>query len=142
MTAKNYNPAKVGVTIGSKPLHGFAKGTFVKVSRDEDGFSLLVGADGESTRAKSNNKAGKVVVTLLASSDSNDYLSTLQATDEVTGLAPFPILIKDNQGNSLYTAATAWVVKPADAEFGQEAATREWTFQTDELVAFAGGNTV
>lgn len=140
MSVKNYDPKKVSVIVGSQPVTGFADGSFCKVARNEDGFSLLVGADGESTRAKNNNKSGKVTVTLLASSASNDYLSQLQLADELSGNATVGLLIKDNQGRSLYTAATAWVTKQPEADFGKDAGTREWVLETDELIQFAGGN--
>lgn len=138
---QNFDPKKIAVTVAGQLIHGFAKGTFVKIGRDEDGFSLMVGADGESTRAKNANKAGKFTFTLLATSASNDYLTSLHLADELSGQSTFAVMVKDNRGTSLYAAATAWVVKPADAEWGVEAAQREWVIQTDELLPFAGGST-
>lgn len=134
-----YDPSKVSVIVGSQPVTGYADGDFVSVERSEESFSLLVGADGETTRAKNANKSGKIKITLMASSASNDYLSALQAADELGGNSPFPILIKDNSGKSLYTAATAWISKPASGTFGKEAGKREWEIATDELICFAGG---
>ncbi len=124
MTVKTYDPKEVSVIIGSQPLGGFADGDFVTVERNEDGWSLLVGADGETTRAKNANKAGKITVRLLASSASNDYLSELQIADEL----------------SIYAAATAWINKQPPAAFGKDAGTREWVIETDELIPKAGGS--
>lgn len=139
MSVKTYDPKAVSVIVGSQPVTGFAEGEFVKVERNEDGWSLLVGADGEATRAKNNNRSGKVTLTLLASSASNDYLSELQTADELSGNSTVGIMIKDTRGTSLYTAATAWIAKQAPASFGKDAGTREWVLETDELIQFAGG---
>ncbi len=140
MTVKTYDPKEVSVIIGSQPLGGFADGDFVTVERNEDGWSLLVGADGETTRAKNANKAGKITVRLLASSASNDYLSELQIADELSGSATFGLMVKDNRGTSIYAAATAWINKQPPAAFGKDAGTREWVIETDELIPKAGGS--
>ncbi len=140
MSVKTYDPKQISVVIGSQPIHGFADGDFVAVERNEDDWTLLVGADGESTRAKNANKSGKITLTLLASSASNDYLSDLQKADELSGTATFGALIKDSFGTSIYSAATLWCVKQPPATFSKDAGTREWVFETDELIQYAGGN--
>jgi hypothetical protein len=140
MAVKNYDFKKVSVIAGSQPLQGFAEGDAVTIETNEDAWLLLNGADGESTRAKNNNRSGRVTVVLLGSSSSNDYLSALHTADQLSGNAPFPIMVKDNTGTSLHSAATAWIVKPPAATFGKEASTRTWIFETDELITFHGGN--
>jgi hypothetical protein len=140
MAVKTYDPKQVSVIIGTRAAQGFADGSFVSVDRNEDAFTLLVGADGEGCRAKSNNKSGRVTLTLMSSSEFNDYLSELALADELTGGGVVPLMIKDNSGSSLYSSATAWVVKHPTADFAKEAGTREWVLETDELIMFAGGN--
>lgn len=140
MAVKTYDPKQVSVIIGSQPMKGFSDGDFVTVERNEDNWTLMVGADGESTRSKNANKSGKITITLLGSSESNDYLSQLQLADELTGNGTFGGLIKDNRGRSLYTFATGWITKQPSAGFAKESPTREWVIETDELIPFTGGN--
>jgi hypothetical protein len=140
MSVKHYDPKKVSVIYGSQIITGFADGDFVTVERNEDAFSLLVGADGESTRSKNSNKSGKVTLRLLSSSASNDYLSEMQLADELSGNAPSGLMIKDTFGTSIATAATAWITKQPSSAYGKEAGTREWVIETDELIQFTGGN--
>lgn len=140
MAAKTYDPKQVAVVVGSRALSGFADGDMVVVDRTEDGFSLLVGADGESTRARSANKSGTFTISLLASSESNDYLSQLAIADEIAGGGTFAVAVKDNSGRSIYTAATAWIKKHPAGGFGKEAGTREWVIESDEILMFAAGN--
>ena len=124
------------------PISGLADGTFVSVVFNEDAYALTIGSDGEGTRSKTNNRSGRVTFTLMQSSESNDLLSALHNLDLNTpnGDGIGPLLVKDNSGRTLVTAASAWVVKHPDAEFGREAATREWIVETEELLAQHGGN--
>lgn len=142
MTVKHYDPKKVSVVFGVQPISGFADGEFVTVERNEDTFSILVGADGEACRSKNSNKSGKVTIRLMASSQSNDYLSELQLADEISGNSPSPLQIKDSFGTSIHTAVTAWVVKSPTSAYGKDSGTREWVIETDELVAFVGGSSI
>lgn len=104
---------------------------------------LQVGADGFSTRAKSNNNSGEVTFTLAQTSASNDDLSNMHALDlgNSTGSGGIgTLMVKDNNGNTLCEADTAWIKKFPDAAFAREAGTREWTIATNNLKMFVGGN--
>lgn len=142
MPAKVYNPKEVTIIFGPVIVTGFADGTFLSVDFNEDAFTLQVGTDGEGTRSKSNNDSATIAFTLMQSSDSNDLLSALHNIDKNTpsGDGIVPLLIKDLQGSSLYTAETAWIRKAPTSEFAREAGPREWTIETDKLVAFVGSN--
>lgn len=135
MGLKTYDSKLVSVIVGTKPLSGFADGSFVNASRDADDWAKSVGADGETTRSKSNNKAGKIVITLKQSSDSNDYLSGLAVSGAVV-----PVLVRDASGRTVIGSESGWVLKPADAEFGKEAGDREWTIDCADLNMFVAGN--
>lgn len=137
---KTYDPQKVLITYRGALLTGFADGTFVNVSRAADAFTLTVGADGESARAKSADKSGTVRITLLQTSQSNDVLSAFAAQDEATGLGTGPLMVKDAFGTTLVMAAQAWIQKLPDVEFGKETGSREWAFQAGELAVALGGN--
>ena len=140
MSLRTYDPKQVAVIIAGQIISGFADGTFVNVERDEDTWSLQVGADVEATRAKSNNKSGTLTVTLQQGSPSNAVLAALATADELTNTGIFSFLIKDNSGNSLHLAETAYIQKPAGSEYGREAGTREWVIRTDNLTTTPAGN--
>jgi hypothetical protein len=137
-----YDPKSVVLAFGPILVSGYADGTFVIAERNEDNFVLMMGSDGEACRAKSNNKSGRVTVTLLQSSMTNDLLAAAAVIDErsTSGDGISPLLCKDNSGRGLFTAETAWIVKPATATYGREVENREWVFETNELIMFAGGN--
>jgi type IV secretory pathway TrbL component len=140
MAAKTYDPSQVAIIVGGFQVTGFADGSFLTVERNADNFALYIGTDGEGTRAKSNNKSGRMTFTLAQSSDANAFLSALVTADELSNSGIVPVLVKDNSGTSLYSAETAWIVKHPAAEFGREIGTREWILETDSLAVFTGGN--
>lgn len=135
-----FNPRQVTVTFMSVLLKGYADGVFIKVERDEDSYTKVVGAAGDGARVKNLNRAGKVTLTLLQTSLSNDVLSGAQQLDELSGTGHGALLIKDLNGASLAIATEAWVMKPAAIEMAKEIQHREWVFDTLELQMFVGGN--
>lgn len=140
MAVKTYDPKNVSVIVGGKIVGGFTDGTFINAERNENMFNQKVGVDGIGTRAKSNNRSGKITITLHQSSPSNDDFSAIQIADEQSNSGVVPVLIRDNSGRTLCSALTAWFQKPANPEFGKEVANRVWVLETDELLIFNGGN--
>lgn len=140
MAVKTYDPKQIILIVGGNQMSGFADGTFITVERIEDAFSMQVGVDGEGTRSKSNNRSGRVTFSLMQSSDSNQVLSALALADDVSNAGAVPLMVKDNNGDSLYIAETAWIKKVADSPFAREAGPREWVMETDVLVANVAGN--
>lgn len=137
---RNYNAAEVSVIVGTRRLTALAEGTFVSVTRDEDSFTKQVGADGEVTRARTNNRAGAIEITLLQSSPDNEYLQTLNIADELTGQGAVPVTVIDSSGTYKAFCAQAWVRKPADNELGRDAGERTWTLDCGDLDITGGGN--
>ena len=84
MALRTYDPKQVVISIGGVPISGYADGTFLLIDRDENAFTKVTGADGTSTRVKSNNRAGSMTLTLKQSSPSNDVLSGFATLDELS----------------------------------------------------------
>jgi hypothetical protein len=139
MMTKTYDPSKVLFTLGGVLITGYADGTFLKVSRDEDSFTKQVGSGGEVARSANKNKSGSIALTLMQSSPSNDYLSGLVTVDELAGTGVVTAQVKDANGTSLHLAPEAWVKKPTDSEYAKETGSREWLIDCAQLVPFAGG---
>lgn len=138
---KTYDFRQVSVIVGGRIMAGFAEGDdSVMVERNEDAWSLKVGADGEATRSKSNNKSGKVTLKLQQTSESNAILSAFAKADELSNSGAVPVLIKDNSGLSLHAAEQAWVIKMPSSGFGAESGEREWVLESDNMEMFEGGN--
>lgn len=141
MATKNYVPKRCIITLGGVQIVGPAAGTFLTVSRDEDSFSKETGAGGDVVRILSHKRGGKAVITLMASSPSNEYLSTVLAIDELTGLAATHFQVEDLNGTTLIFSESAWVMKPADYEAADEHSPRQWTIDLGSVETFIGGLT-
>jgi hypothetical protein len=135
-----YDPKQFSLIVGGKIITGFADGEYITVERNEQAYNLKVGVDGEGTRAKSNNKSGKVTIVLMQSSRSNDDLSAYAQLDESSNKGVVPVLGRDGSGRTAFGAATAWIQKFAPAPFAKEVGTRTWVLETNELDVFIGGN--
>jgi hypothetical protein len=138
---KTYDPQQYSMIVAGQIMDGYGDGTYITVARNEDGWMYKSGVDGSGARAKNSNRSGRITLTLLQTSDSNDILSALAAQDELTGgTAVFPILCRDGSGRSVFGGATCWIVKQPDSEFAKEVGTRQWVFETNRLDMFVGGN--
>ncbi len=142
MTVQHYDPKSITIIFGPVLMSGFAPDTFLMVEKNVDIFSLQVGADGEACRTRSRNNSARMTVTLMQSSPVNDLLSALHEVDRAapSGSGCLPFLVKDLVGRSLFAAELSWIVKPAPAEFGVEAGTREWVIETADLQTFVAGS--
>jgi hypothetical protein len=139
MTTRTYDAAKVNVSFSGIPLGGFAPDTFLTVERNEDAFTLVVGASGEAARSQSRNRSGRVTLTVMATSQTNDVLSALHNADELQGTGVGALFIKELNGTTLVSAESAWVVKMAPLERGAEVGTVEWVIECESLDTFVGG---
>lgn len=139
MALHTFDPAELSVVYGSHIVRGFSEEQ-VTVTRDNPAFEMVIGADGEATRVKSNDRSGSVTITLQQSSPSNDFLSSIALADELSNTGLLPLLIKDNLGTSLYSAVSAYIEQIPEAAYGKTNNDRVWTIRTDNLIAFVGSN--
>lgn len=143
MAFKTYNPRRVTFSFKGLNISAFMDGTFIEVERNEDAFMTHVGANGDVTRTKNQNKTGKVTITLVAASLDNDLLAAMHRLDELTeSFTPGvgAIQIKDLSGTMRCRAAQAWITKAPKIERAKESGSVVWVFECAELEIFAGGN--
>lgn len=138
---KTYDPNNVQIIMGGVALSGFADGTFINVAYDENLYNKVVGADGEVSRSKTNNRCATVAITLKQTSSSNDELSAFYAADELNNSGVVPLMIKEiGSGRTLVFAQAAWVEKLPDTGYSKDVEDRAWTIATAQLKTFIGGN--
>lgn len=139
--AKLYNPKEVQLNFGGHALEGFAEGTMVRIAYNSDMFTLSMGAQGKGSRAKTSDLSARITFELQQTSESNTVLSTFLQGDMASPVGiPLPFFMKDNNGTTLGLAATAWIIKYPDAEYGNSINSRSWVLETDALELFMGGN--
>lgn len=140
---KHYDATEVSVAFAGIPINsGYADGEFLSIEQNAADFEIKVGTDGQVTRFKTNNHSAKIKLKLHQSSDSNAALSAINQLDRAgqNGAGVGPLLIKDRQGTSLYTASKCWISKPPVASFAREVMDREWELECADLIRLDGGN--
>jgi Protein of unknown function (DUF3277) len=140
MALWTFDPKQLSVIVGPYIIKGFSE-TMISIARATDAFSMIVGADGEATRVKSNDNSATITITLQQGSPSNDDLSKIATADRLSSLGVFPLLIKDNFGNTIMTAPTAFISKVPDITFAKTHQDRAWVIMTDNIEIFLGGQT-
>ncbi len=137
---KTYDPKAVQVIVGGVPISGYADGSFIRVGRRNVAWELVTGADGESARAKSNDKSGFIEIELMQTAASNQHLSNISLADELSNAGVVPIMVKDGSGYSLHVAEQSFIEKNPDAAYAKTNQTRVWRFLCENLQDFHGGN--
>ena len=140
LTVRTYDPNQIIVSYDGVPLVGFAEGTFVTIKRSGDLFTKVRGADGGVDRVNNNNFDFEVSIHLKQVSPSNAVLSLAASADQLSNAGTGILLIKDNNGSTLFTAAQAWVKKDPDVSYSDKMESREWTFDTGVGALLVGGN--
>src|ERR1035437_9000029 len=141
MATKTYDPALLVVVVNGILMSGFAENSVVDVERINGMFSLQMGADGTSTRSKSNDKSGRITLHLMQTSASNDIMSLFALIDEtIDSGGKFPVMIKDLGGRALHSSDEAWVVGMPKSGNTNKAGPREWMIETGNLDWFEGDN--
>jgi hypothetical protein len=140
LAVRTFDPKSVIVTIGGVPMSGYADGTFLEITADTQQFTKVVGADGYTTRVKSNNYGGVMTLTLSQSSPSNDVLSGFLNLDRTVNGGVVPILIKDLSGSTIVFSGTGWIQQFPDVTFGNEINNRAWTLDLTDIDILIGGN--
>ncbi len=140
MALKNYSPDEVSMSFKGINITGIQDGTFIEAERNEDAFTTHVGSNGDVTRTKNLNKTGKVTLTLMAESTTNDLLMALHSQDEILGTAYGVLQITDHNGAMRCEAAEAWIMKVPKAERAKESGSCVWVFECARLEIIQGGN--
>lgn len=129
-TVKTYNPKQVTIALGSHIVSGYADDSFINIESNSDGVTKMVGCDGEVVRSISPDETFTVSLSVLQQTATNSFLQKKLDEDRKTGDGMFPILIKDLKGGMVFSAESAWVVKPAARGYGKESSNREWEIHT------------
>lgn len=137
--AQTYDPAFVGVTFKGIPISGYADGTFIKIERNNPTFKQYVGARGEVSYVKSQDKTGKATLTLKADHPCNDLLSTVATQDELLGNGVGVFQMTQGGGATIALDPEARIEKPTHIERGKEMPTTEWVFLLSYATLFSGG---
>jgi hypothetical protein len=131
---QTYDPKDVIFVFKTRQIDGFAAGTFIKASRNNDAFSFQPSNSGGGARSRNPDRSGRVEITLLTSSAANKILSDIYMTDELSAAGVGEILILDRRTLAAKVQCeNAWIMKPADWERQKEVSELTWILESEEL---------
>lgn len=139
---QTYDPAQVVIVVGTHRVQGFATDSMVDVERNEELYSMKVGADGEVSRARNRNRSGKVTIRLAQESPSNDALNALAVAGELSGADVVAFSMDDLNSTTMHKAEQAWVQKYPTSSRGKESGEVEWVINCADLTMGVGGQLV
>jgi|JFJP01.1.fsa_nt_gi hypothetical protein len=139
MAIKVYDPTQVGVIVGTSPINGFAEDSMITIEMEDPQYVVATDISGSPTRFKTNKALAKVTIRLTQTSPSNDLLSSYVELDRISNAGVFPLMIKDNNGTSLFTSTAAFVEQVPSVEFANENKNREWVIKATNVAKFIGG---
>lgn len=129
-----YDPTEVFVIFNGVIIDGYAPGTFIKVSRNEDVFSFQASNSGGGARSRNPNRSGRIEITLQTGSAANAFLSAFADADEQTGQGVGEFLVQDSATAAAECKAqNAWIVKRPDWERAKETGDVTWILESDDI---------
>jgi hypothetical protein len=139
---KTQDADQISISYGGADIHGFAPDSVIEIEQESNDFEDEVGADGEVSRSKTNDRRATIRIYLMATSDSNDLLSAISNADRKApnGAGIAPLYVRDRSGRAVYSAAECWVRKPPQVSFKRSAQERVWELRCANLERFDGGN--
>jgi hypothetical protein len=138
MAVVTYDPKKFVIILGAHIATGFADGTFIQIERASDTFTKTVGAGGDVARAKSNDRSGRVTLTLMNTSPTNDFLSGQALADELDNSGKFVFSATEIAGTTVIQGSEAWVVKPSAIQRSKNIDTTVWAIDIAQMNVVVG----
>jgi len=132
---KTYSFRNVSVIFGTHEVVGFADGDdVVTIEPASDGFTKIVGAKGEVSRAAVNDESVTVKLKLQQTSSSVPVLQNLYLADKASGAGVLPMLVNDLETGESFTIKNAWIKKQPSIVRGQNQNPYEIELDGDVLI--------
>lgn len=117
-----YNPEKLSVVCGGIPIRGFDKDSVINIEFDHPQYRKNIDTQDIVSSAT-------IIIHLLQSSSSNDVFNSFVEADRLNDSGIFPIIIKDQNGNTIFACSAAYVKEISKISYGSENNTREWVIR-------------
>ena len=141
MGLRTYDPKDYDLDFLGGLIDGFADDTFIEIEASADWFELDVGAGGDVSRTRLNDRSANCKITLKQTAAANDFLAAALALDDAAGTGVGPFILKDRNGTTVVACANAFIKKPANVGLAKSQTPREWEIILSKTTAFVPGST-
>lgn len=147
MATRSLDPSRYTLTVQGVQVQGVANDTFYKFTMEGPQVSDEVGGQGDVVRIISRDARGTIEITLLPTSATNDFFSSLINQDlnangpsSTGGYAVGASSLADLNGTTVIDAEESWLMQFADGEFGSKVYNRVWKLRLAKARVNIGGN--
>jgi hypothetical protein len=133
---KVYSAAAHTLSFAGRQIDGFADGAFCTVKMMSPAYTSKVGANGEVVRIATNDFRAAISVFLLPTSESNDVLKGILATDlaDENGAGVGTFELRDRSSGVLVAKSNdAWIAGLPDVERSKEVGQHEWKLECGHM---------
>lgn len=140
-----WNIKDLTISLNAVPLSdgGYGEDEVMQLEWEEDQFTAYVGADGEVSRAATNNGLATVTLTFAQTAAANDRLTALLKADMLAtnGAGAGMYQARDLNGRMVVISERAWVMAYPSVTLGKTIQTVEWKIQLADasIGSFIGG---
>lgn len=139
-----WNIRDLAISLSAVPLEGgYGEDEVMQLEWEEDQFTAYVGADGEVSRAATNNGLATVTLTYAQTAAANDRLTALLKADMLAtnGAGAGMFQARDLNGRMVVSSDRSWVMAYPSVTLGKTIQTVEWKIQLADasLGTFIGG---
>lgn len=140
-----WNIKDLTISLNAVPLSdgGYGEDEVMALEWEEDQFTAYVGADGEVSRAATNNGLATVTLTYAHTAGANDRLTALLKADMLAtnGAGAGMFQARDVNGRMVVSSERAWVMAYPSVTLGKTIQTIEWKIQLADasIGTFIGG---
>ncbi|MUG24769.1 DUF3277 family protein [Paenibacillus macerans] len=124
MATSTYDPKDVTVQVDGVFITGFSE-DMIEIDKDEERYSVKVGAQGDVLRSKVNNPLATITMTLQPDSPQVSFLTELARTGRIVPIS----VIYAGEPKETTTVTEAFLKKEPTRTYGSEAEDREFEFQ-------------
>jgi Protein of unknown function (DUF3277) len=144
MQMRAWSIRDLAISLNAVPLEGgYGEDEVMQLEWEEDQFTAYVGADGEVSRAATNNGLATVTLTYAQTSAANDRLSALLKADmaATNGAGAGMFQARDLNGRMVVGSERSWVMGYPSVTMGKTIQTIEWKIQLADasVSTFIGG---
>jgi hypothetical protein len=144
MGFKAWNIRDLSISLNAVPLDagGYGSDEVMSLEWAEDQFTVYVGADGEVSRANTNNGVATATLRYANTASANDRLSALLQADLAApnGAGAGIFQARDKKGRLVVLSERAWVMGFPAYTAGKTVQVVEWKIQlADARGTFIGG---
>jgi hypothetical protein len=140
-----WNIKDLALSLNAVPLDdgGYGEDEVMQLEWAEDQFTAYVGADGEVSRASTNNNLATVTLTYAQTAAANDRLTAILKADIAAsnGAGAGMFSARDTAGRMVVSSERSWIMAFPSVTMGKTIQTVQWKIQLADAAVgtFIGG---